>query len=448
MCFVSFVACSAGAALLLALDAKALEAKQAQHTARSIWILTSLMYALGDLKVMMRNALPMRSVLTRRVECLTCAACQSKAPLTCKCTHFQASSQQTHINSGFRYATLTQSKLSVKSRAQMSTFRIENLIGSSPEKTAEDISTSSDTFPGQTSGSTFVDTTNSSPKSSDDEGYIESNGRGATLDAFASASQISKSLIRPEKQIGANEQNARSFEESWFHRLKTLLKPYPGNVELSLQLSRNPLDFQAILSSSRSYSDAEEQNPEEVNGHHNFWPRLDPRPFNSMGSGLMGRKKRTRAAFSHAQVFELEKRFNHQRYLSGPERTELARSLKLSETQVKIWFQNRRYKTKKRHSLSQYSNIMQSQNKASKYEDEVDVHKASMDEVKDFNLDVRNLLEISKNAFYSESSMEAADESDIKATISLRQFYSNISSKLNLPLPPDQLPARISQTNR
>ncbi|NXV91772.1 NKX32 protein, partial [Calonectris borealis] len=60
------------------------------------------------------------------------------------------------------------------------------------------------------------------------------------------------------------------------------------------------------------------------------------------------RKKRSRAAFSHAQAFELERRFNHQRYLSGPERADLAASLKLTETQVKIWFQNRRYKTKRR----------------------------------------------------------------------------------------------------
>lgn len=51
------------------------------------------------------------------------------------------------------------------------------------------------------------------------------------------------------------------------------------------------------------------------------------------------RKKRSRAAFTHMQVYELERRFNHQRYLSGPERSDLARRLKLTETQVKIWFQ-------------------------------------------------------------------------------------------------------------
>lgn len=58
--------------------------------------------------------------------------------------------------------------------------------------------------------------------------------------------------------------------------------------------------------------------------------------------GLPGRKKRSRAAFSHAQVYELERRFAAQKYLSGPERADLARGLKLTETQVKIWFQNRR----------------------------------------------------------------------------------------------------------
>ncbi|KAM7408734.1 hypothetical protein PAMA_002452 [Pampus argenteus] len=66
-----------------------------------------------------------------------------------------------------------------------------------------------------------------------------------------------------------------------------------------------------------------------------------------------GIKKRSRAAFSHAQVYELERRFNTQRYLSGPERADLAGTLKLTETQVKIWFQNRRYKTKRRQMAAE-----------------------------------------------------------------------------------------------
>lgn len=61
-----------------------------------------------------------------------------------------------------------------------------------------------------------------------------------------------------------------------------------------------------------------------------------------------GKQKRSRAAFTHLQVLELEKKFNHQKYLSAPERAHLANTLRLTETQVKIWFQNRRYKTKRK----------------------------------------------------------------------------------------------------
>ncbi|KAM9793085.1 homeobox protein Nkx-2.3-like [Neosynchiropus ocellatus] len=58
-------------------------------------------------------------------------------------------------------------------------------------------------------------------------------------------------------------------------------------------------------------------------------------------------RRRPRVLFSQAQVFELERRFKQQRYLSAPEREHLAAALKLTSNQVKIWFQNRRYKCKR-----------------------------------------------------------------------------------------------------
>ncbi|XP_049576627.1 homeobox protein Nkx-2.3-like [Syngnathus scovelli] len=59
------------------------------------------------------------------------------------------------------------------------------------------------------------------------------------------------------------------------------------------------------------------------------------------------RRRRPRVLFSQAQVLELERRFKQQRYLSAPEREHLAAALELTSNQVKIWFQNRRYKCKR-----------------------------------------------------------------------------------------------------
>ncbi|KAJ4941757.1 hypothetical protein JOQ06_011631 [Pogonophryne albipinna] len=70
---------------------------------------------------------------------------------------------------------------------------------------------------------------------------------------------------------------------------------------------------------------------------------------NSSDLGEMsGRKKHTRPTFSGHQIFALEKTFEQTKYLAGPERARLAYSLGMTESQVKVWFQNRRTKWRKK----------------------------------------------------------------------------------------------------
>ncbi|XP_026761458.2 homeobox protein Hox-C6a-like [Galleria mellonella] len=60
--------------------------------------------------------------------------------------------------------------------------------------------------------------------------------------------------------------------------------------------------------------------------------------------GLGGRRKGGQVRFSASQTGALERRFNASKYLSPDERRALAASLRLSDRQVKTWFQNRRAK--------------------------------------------------------------------------------------------------------
>ncbi|XP_042332063.1 homeobox protein Nkx-3.1 [Sceloporus undulatus] len=108
--------------------------------------------------------------------------------------------------------------------------------------------------------------------------------------------------------------------------------------------------------------DAHPKGPQEVSEKDPADPPAEtsmPTPENPPKSVLQPPKlqKRSRAAFSHTQVIELERKFSHQKYLSAPERAHLAKNLKLTETQVKIWFQNRRYKTKRKQLASDFSGL-------------------------------------------------------------------------------------------
>ncbi|GFO30583.1 homeobox protein slou-like [Plakobranchus ocellatus] len=93
------------------------------------------------------------------------------------------------------------------------------------------------------------------------------------------------------------------------------------------------------LDSDNDYDDENEKNKSE--GGDDGAASLD--------SSKQGKPRRARTAFTYEQLVALENKFKTTRYLSVCERLNLALSLNLTETQVKIWFQNRRTKWKKQN---------------------------------------------------------------------------------------------------
>ncbi|XP_024892046.1 H2.0-like homeobox protein [Temnothorax curvispinosus] len=65
---------------------------------------------------------------------------------------------------------------------------------------------------------------------------------------------------------------------------------------------------------------------------------------NSSKTNTRRKRSWSRAVFSSLQRKGLERRFSLQKYITKPDRRQLAATLGLTDAQVKVWFQNRRMK--------------------------------------------------------------------------------------------------------
>ncbi|CAG2166399.1 unnamed protein product [Oppiella nova] len=97
-----------------------------------------------------------------------------------------------------------------------------------------------------------------------------------------------------------------------------------------------------------SFIETKEKIPHII--HNKFYVvfcTLSPRSRKIKKKEKKADEKRPRTAFTAEQLGRLKQEFQDNKYLTEKRRQDLAKDLKLNESQIKIWFQNKRAKIKK-----------------------------------------------------------------------------------------------------
>ncbi|XP_007438444.2 homeobox protein CDX-4-like [Python bivittatus] len=135
--------------------------------------------------------------------------------------------------------------------------------------------------------------------------------------------------------------------------------PGPSSTVTSTQINRSspgqvsftPADYNSLNPAgsmalpSLDAINSEPSSPPLSQRHGSYeWMR---KTVQSTSTGKTRTREKYRVVYTDHQRLELEKEFHYNRYITIRRKSELAANLRLSERQVKIWFQNRRAKERK-----------------------------------------------------------------------------------------------------